>query len=496
MLKRLFILLPALAGYGNLIAQNEEDVMRYAFQYLNGSARSMSMGGSGIAMGADLSSININPAGLAFYRSNQYNIGLGFDYSRTNSQYIDQTSRGNRGSLTIPQLGIVFTHINRDKGKEVKTGVINYSFGFNMNRSNSFVHRIKIDGTNLYSSMMDYFAQNANGISNSSLSSDFNSPEGLAWNGYLINNRSGSSTEYVANIPDDIIMLQRGEVRTTGRMNDFSASFGMNIKHILYLGAAITHHRLRLDYENTWEETTGSVYSPPRNFQYSSVFSSEGTALSLRLGAILRFNDYMRLGFSYQSGSRLNITDSYYWTLNSVGFSGNQTPIDLQTSIFSYIYKIQLPERISTGLTLILPKTGILNFDLESVNYNVGTLSSNDYAFSTENRSIRNNAETALNIRTGLEILSGPIRYRAGFSYLPSPWKSEYTASKKLATQLYTLGLGYKDKTGFYVDGALVFRSYTNYYTPYYLTNSSRPSYTAENKNLNTIFMINIGSNF
>ena len=46
------------------------DALRYAVENMNGTARFRSMGGAFGAVGGDLSSININPAGSLFFNNN------------------------------------------------------------------------------------------------------------------------------------------------------------------------------------------------------------------------------------------------------------------------------------------------------------------------------------------------------------------------------------------------------------------------------------------
>ena len=55
-------------------SQNDLDVMRYTQTGINGDARFMAMGGSFGALGANLSCANFNPAGLAVYTKNAFNV--------------------------------------------------------------------------------------------------------------------------------------------------------------------------------------------------------------------------------------------------------------------------------------------------------------------------------------------------------------------------------------------------------------------------------------
>lgn len=54
-----------------LSAQGEVDALRFSREDLYGTARSMAMGGAFGALGGDLTGVNINPAGIAVYRSSE-----------------------------------------------------------------------------------------------------------------------------------------------------------------------------------------------------------------------------------------------------------------------------------------------------------------------------------------------------------------------------------------------------------------------------------------
>ena len=56
---------------GTAYSQSMMDAYRYVQSELSGTARAVSMGGAFGALGGDVSVMNINPAGLAVYRSSE-----------------------------------------------------------------------------------------------------------------------------------------------------------------------------------------------------------------------------------------------------------------------------------------------------------------------------------------------------------------------------------------------------------------------------------------
>lgn len=63
------ILFATISSYAQFYA---DDALRYSQYSLTGTARIQSMGGAQVAIGGDMGSFGINPAGLAFYRNSDF----------------------------------------------------------------------------------------------------------------------------------------------------------------------------------------------------------------------------------------------------------------------------------------------------------------------------------------------------------------------------------------------------------------------------------------
>jgi hypothetical protein len=496
-MKRFLLLSCSLLTVAGLsFAQNEEDVLRYSFQKLNGTARSLGMGGTSLASGGDFSSAFSNPAGLAVFRQNQYQIGLGVNNVNTRSSYINQPDKGVKTNLNIPGMSAVFTHIVLDKGKEKKSGLINYSFSIGLNRMNSFHRKISIRGNNSSSSIMDYFAERANGYSAQDLGPDFSSMEGLAWNTYLINEDPQSPYAYMANLPDSILMKQKGEISTSGRINEFNLGMGLNFSHTVFLGFSLSMNTLRHENRSVWEEESGSFFPVPHQMKYEFGYTISGTGFTGRVGAIVRINDYIRAGLAYQTGTKYTIDDYFYNNMSSSEFAGPGIVHSYNSDLYNTSYISRAPSRLSGGISFFWPKTAFLNVELESVNYSEGFLNSAVRSFVVENSNVVNYFKKAINFKSGAEALYGPYRFRAGYALFGQPFKEEYSSEINLAVSNYTLGLGYKSRSGFFADLAFVYQKYKDFYTPYTLENRSRNSYTSLNNTTSTYFNLSVGSVF
>ena len=89
------ILLPVLASY----AQTAEDALLFSNTSVNGTARFQGMGGAQTALGADISSISGNPAGLGFFRKSEWSITPSIGFSNTQSNYLNTVTSDGKSYL-------------------------------------------------------------------------------------------------------------------------------------------------------------------------------------------------------------------------------------------------------------------------------------------------------------------------------------------------------------------------------------------------------------
>src|ERR1700722_20659589 len=109
-----FLYIVTLAATMPLIvkAQNADDALRYSQLTFGGTARYMAMGGAFSAVGGDMSTLTVNPAGVAVFTKNQLAFSPGFSYQSTSSMYNGQTNIANQSAGNIQNAGLVFAWKN------------------------------------------------------------------------------------------------------------------------------------------------------------------------------------------------------------------------------------------------------------------------------------------------------------------------------------------------------------------------------------------------
>ena len=130
-MKKMYLL--GLLTFGAMQAQAQDNVnldtyigAQLATEDLNGTARYVGMGGALDALGADISTIGTNPAGIGLFRRNQVSGTLGLVVQEGGKTFQD----GSKTSASFDQLGVVIS---------TRTGMHNYvNFGFNYHKSRNF----------------------------------------------------------------------------------------------------------------------------------------------------------------------------------------------------------------------------------------------------------------------------------------------------------------------------------------------------------------------
>ena len=61
------------------VAQSQYEALQFMGNELNGTARFVGMGGAMSSLGADLSTMSTNPAGIGMYRSHDVAVSFGFN---------------------------------------------------------------------------------------------------------------------------------------------------------------------------------------------------------------------------------------------------------------------------------------------------------------------------------------------------------------------------------------------------------------------------------
>jgi len=453
------------------LAQNEEDALRYSQLFDAGlTARSLSMGGAFGALGADMSEMSINPAGIAVYRRSVFSITPTYMYDNTHATYLGKRAYDSNSHFSLGNIGMVYTY---NTGQD--NGWVNFNFGFSSQKRTDFYKNMTISAINDHSSMLDYFADYADGKTLDMLD-DYG--EGLAFDTWLIDTVSGNPTQYetvlsqYGDFPNSTYgESQRRQVSTYGNITETNFNISANYGYKFYVGGTFTirslnyHHKMKHSEDDLNNEIFDFNY-----FDYIFYLNTRGTAYAFSMGAIFRPVPILRLGAAFHFPTVYKLHDSY----SSIIESGFDTPDDEGYSTYSsespdgyYDYKLNTPFRFIGSVGFQIKKLGVVSMDYEYIDY-PGMKFQNrgdNYDFSPTNENIRSAYKGTSNIKAGGEIHFGSVFLRCGVAYYGSPYRSA-ELNKNASSVSYSTGIGYKTRM-FSVDFGYAYLTHTENYVLY-----------------------------
>lgn len=422
-------------------SQNEIDALRYSTINYGGTARFAAMGGAFGALGADLSNLSVNPAGIALFSKTEFSFTPGIFNSSTNSTYNGFSSGDSKSSFNIGNVGIVGS--NNNTVAEGASGWVNTNFAIGYNNMGNFHNRLSIYGTNAGSSFLDVLKGSADG----NMSEDLDGfSDKLAFRTYMLDTMPGDPYTYYTPLIPGAEIGQLKSVESRGNMGETYITFGGNYSNKLYLGATFGIDNVRYsedaDYNESDSQDTINGFD---EYTYSSSLSTRGIGFNFKFGMIYRVNDWVRFGGAIHSPTYFSLSDAYSNRMNS-RFDNGQT-YSASSPEGNYDYYLSTPLRATGSLAFVIAKKGLLSADYEFVDYSSAVLSSSPNTFFDANNSIRNKYTSTANLRVGTEWRLDPFSIRAGYAMYGNPYKAN--TGNNSSKNIISAGFGIREKEYF-----------------------------------------------
>lgn len=444
-------------------AQEESDVLRYAQLSPQGTARSMGFGSALGSVGADFTSLSVNPGGIGMYRKGEMTFTPSVKINSVTGAYLGSRASDNVSRFNVNNFGMVFTSAPKGKRYE-KSKWKSTSFGIGFNRLADFNRTYNYNGRNsgaTSSSVSELFAADANS------GGDVFNPDHYAYMGYesyLINPDSANGGYYTV-VPWQSGINQGRIVTERGRYNEWALSLGGNYMEKLLIGATVGIPTVR--YERRGNVTESSNDANPFDFQsldFGEYLTTRGTGLNLKLGFIYKATDQFRFGAAVHTPTWFNLTDDYSNTLVATA-QGYQTTIT--STPFISNYTLTTPWRGVLSATGMIGKVGFITADYEYVGYNTGRYSMDDVNLEAYlNKYTRTNYKGASNVRIGGEVRPAEmVSLRVGFGYYGSPYANSAMKGERIDL---SAGIGFRFQQMF-IDFGFVNSSFETKEQPYVL---------------------------
>lgn len=459
----------ALAACASTGAQNYIDAIRFNQNSIEGTARSQAMGSAFGALGADLSSAVINPAGMGSYRATEIGLSVGVNYQLAESNYYGYNKEDDKISVPLNQIGAAFTFgLVRENTK----GIISQTLSIGYTRLadfNSRAYYVDYYGVN---SLLDYFCSDA--VKYSDYSGN------LAYNAYLTDDQYVSSTDTVditynvwekvnsdgtldsdARIDSDGngLIYKKKYVRQNGYKGETNISYAMNVSNLVYLGVGVGIQSLYYEEKTLHSET---YYGMPAerditSFDYNTELKQNGTGINFKVGVILKPISALRIGLALHTPTFYSINEKYQ---TYITHNGSGTLYSSPRGEYDYDYRS--PGRIVASIAGVAGSLGIVSFDYERCNYGNSKFKDQDDNITDEFDEINDELKEMLTstntYRVGLEVRAlNPIYIRGGYKLTTSPVEDNYVVND-FKQQAISGGLGFR-QNNFFIDFAYIYNT-------------------------------------
>ena len=500
-----------------------------------GTARSMAMGNAFTALGADMVSASLNPAGVAMYVGGDLSFTPTISVAKSNTSDGFDNSADRTTRLVVPNFGVVVP-------VSMSTGVLtNVNFAVSYNRIADFnqTRTMSSLGHSPQNSLANYLCTFSN-ANNKSLAFDdnghlmFGNPHYwgavLAYDCYITN--KDDEGWFIDRIGENAIVDQYSMLETRGAVDEWSFAGGFNLIDKVYLGISIgiqsidytrkTYYGENYLYGENEVPVIGGISLENRlNYtDYMQTTNFYGTGHNFKFGVTARPLHWLRVGVAYHTPTYYSL-DIYYdgKMQTETSFLDVETGKELEytkndgESPYFEVYGInswrfRTPSRLLTGVAVTLGNRAILSADYERSWYQTLRLqwSIIDDLDSVYKEYYKEVFKANNTIRLGLEYYALPaVALRAGYIWSDSAIKSEYVnaiTSRPLPTtqSFLTAGLGLHLNKTTYLDFAYQYG--TTHYTPiqpFYVTNGAEAlidSATFETKTTNQHFILTLGFRF
>ncbi len=487
-------------------AQTPDEALRTAWFTQNGTARTNAIGGVMGSLGGDITASNINPAGLGLYKTQEMVFTLGGMKNNNEFNYRDSLRSNDKGIFRYGAIGMVFGSSNPYKNESLKSS----AFSFSLNQLASYNNRISFKGFNNYSSFSEQYLEELsrdNADTNSALS-NYIFGSSLAFRTYLIDtatDAAGKFIGYQSLVPISTGVNQDYNAVSRGGYHEFALGFAGNYGDRVYVGGSITIPFISYKRDLNYSET--DVTNNPNNnfsyFNYKESLSSFGIGFGLKLGAIFKPTNNVRLGLAFHTPQVIGFTDKIRSSMitNTEAYAGTKSESSdnlNDNKAGERKYTMTTPYRAIASVSYIFSELentkkqrGFISADVEFVNYRGARFSKTSETgdviknyYKELNNSVKNVYKGNVNFKVGGELKFDPIMVRLGAAYYGSPYADDNIKADKL---VLSTGIGYRNR-GMFIDLSVSQSVLNDAQFPYRL-NDKANTYALQTGNVQNVMM-------
>jgi len=369
-----------------------------------GTARFNAMSGAFGALGGDISSTNINPAGAAVAKENSVSITLSTSRIKQKSHYYNNSTNTQNNDTDISQAGSLLTFDSAYNSNWNRFAIF-FNYNIKTNFSDSYI---------------------AEGFSTPVFDNHFSDPT--------------TTGQFDRNLHQYI------SSETSGTNKTYDIGFSSAYKSKLFLGASLKLHSLEFSEITIFEEENDDIDGNILNIENYNDTYIVGSGVSLNLGFIYKVNNSIRIGLAYETPTWYQeIIEEYFFdeymgeiaNLNIDQFLNSN--LSFGPDIFQYTYKSTNKTTLSGAY--IFGTKGLISIDYTQKGYK--GIKFDDNNFSDINDNFTTDYRNTYSLKLGTEWRFNRVSLRGGASYEKNPNLITGGNTNKDNIKSFSLGLGY-----------------------------------------------------
>ncbi|MBR1387683.1 MAG: hypothetical protein IJ553_04665 [Alloprevotella sp.] len=434
-MKRTLICLCLACVGGWVYAQDIYKVENFSSEDLSGTARYVGMGGAMGSLGADLSVMGSNPAGIGLYRKSDVSVSASMlgqkgDFSNTKADKL---------KASFDQIGFVFsTPLKSDNVRFL-------NFGFNYQKRKNFKNFARLDNIALDGLSQSMEAANLGQMYGvDSYRGDYVPIADAAYNSYMFDPVYDASGHVVDWNPSHADSYNYNRT-WWGGLQQYDINVSMNVKDRMYFGMTFGFYNAKWNSSVAYDE---QIIDEANNrtlpYYMDNAESITGTGFDVKFGAIFRpiEESPFRFGISLATPTFYDLSAS-----SSVVMNSPYQNVDAGGAVISerteagynvgYDFRIRTPWKLGVSLATTVGTQLALGAEYEAKFMHSAYVGyPNDYRYSwgfsstTSDPALNNELDiytgTVHTFKVGAELqMAKGLFLRAGYNYVSSPFKKD-----------------------------------------------------------------------
>lgn len=441
-------------------AQTMYDALTFSQNNYYGTARSIGMGNAMTAVGGDLGSVGINPAGSAVYNYSQFTISPNLTISSMNASWSPYPVNGtdtftggvqkNLTRFTMPNVGAT---LNFKTGNN--RGLVGVTYGFVVNSVNNYSGQMMTGGRNDKTSYQSAMAVSADGFDIDFLNGYLNgsgaqiddwmhpydNPDDRGqyapWN-VIANAQAGSIANYGdVNDPDyywRYIAATEGFIQTpdkdqygnyiydiflggpldqaygrkvTGGKTDAVLNLGFNFNNKFFLGANLGVTSINYNYDEYFKEAAVDPSDFRIDYEDATTYftdyrsrysySADGAGVYGKIGFIALPVQGLRLGAAIQTPTTLFI-DEIWRNSVDVHYQNSSYDGSATSPEGNFSYRLTTPYRANAGIAYTFMGMAMVSADYEMTDYSAMSFKNRESGWSDSFADVNNDIKNCMGI--------------------------------------------------------------------------------------------------